>query len=98
MTALVLAALVFLFAVSIYLAVLSGRRLRRPGDFLDAGNGLPAWALMFAGAGVLVGGLGLQDHLLLTAMYGLQASHVALGLALAALCGAMTQKRLWIAA
>jgi len=97
MTTLALAAFAFLFTVSIYLAVLSGRRLR-PEDFLDAGDGLPAWALMFAGAGVLIGGLGLQDHLLLTAMYGLQYSHVALGLALSALCGSMAHKRLWIAA
>ena len=98
MTALVLSSLGFLFAVAIYLAVVSGRRLARPGEFLYGGGQLPSWALMFAGAGVLVGGLGLQDHLLLTAMYGLQASHVALGLALAALCAAMAHKRLRIAA
>jgi len=93
MTALVLSALAFLFAFAIYFAVLAGRRTA-PGAFLDAGSALPPWALMFAGAGVTVGGLGLHDHFLLTAVYGLQYSHVALGLTLAALCGAMAHKRL----
>ncbi len=98
MTPLVLAALAFSLAVSLYLAALAGRRSDAAATFLDGGARLPAWAPMFAGAGVLGASLGLQDHLLLTTLYGLQASHVALGLALAALCGAMAHKRLWIAA
>ena len=98
MTAIVLSGLALLIAASIYLAVVSGRRTREAAHFLDAGAGLPAWALMFAGAGVVTSALGLHDHLVLTALYGLQYSHVALGLVLAALCGTMAHKRLWLAA
>jgi Na+/proline symporter len=98
MTTLVLSALVLVFAFTIYLGVLSGRRLEHPADFLDAGGALPAWTLIFAGAGILLAGLGLHEHFLLSALYGLQYSHIALGLTLAALCGAMAHKRLWLAA
>jgi Na+/proline symporter len=98
MTTLVLSSLVLLFAFTIYLGVLSGRRLEHAGDFLDGGGSLPPWALIFAGAGILLAGLGLHEHFLLSALYGLQYSHIALGLTLAALCGAMAHKRLWLAA
>ena len=97
MTSLILAALAFIFAYAIYIAVLVGRRTPA-GAFLDAGATLPPWALMFAGAGIVLGGLGLNDHFRLTAIYGLSYSHVGLGLTLVALCGAMAHKRLWLAA
>ena len=53
---------------------------------------------MFAGTGIVLASLGLHDHFLLVASYGLQYSHVALGLVLVALCGALVQKRMWLAA
>jgi solute:Na+ symporter, SSS family len=98
MTALLLAALAVLFAFAIYLGALTARRAGNPAHFLDAGNRLPPWTLIFAAPGILLGSLGLNDHFRLTAVYGLQYSHVALGLTLAGLCGALVHKRLWFAA
>ncbi|MFO1149773.1 MAG: hypothetical protein U1E62_15455 [Alsobacter sp.] len=97
MTPLLVTALAGLLAYGLYIASLAARGARSPGEYLDAGQDLPAWTFMFAGAGVLVAGLGLNDHLVLVGLYGLQASHLALGLVLAALCGALVQKRLWLA-
>lgn len=91
-----LCALVFAFAL--YLAALSSRALEKPADFVDAGLALPPWAPIFAGTGAMLAALNLHDHLLLVRAYGLQASHVALGLVLAALAAALAQKRLWLAA
>jgi Na+/proline symporter len=98
MTNLLLAAGALFFAFAIYIGVLCGRRASKPEEFLDGGGDLPPWALIFAATGVLLGSLGLHDHFLLTALYGLQYSHVALGLTLAALCGAVVNKRLSLAA
>src|SRR4051794_23195439 len=96
MTTLLLAALALLFAFTIYLAVLSGRASQAV-QFLDAGRGLPAWAFIFGATGVLLGSLGLHDHFLLTARYGLPYSQVALGFILAAVCAALLQQRFWLA-
>jgi solute:Na+ symporter, SSS family len=96
-TSLILAALAFIFAYAMYMAALVGRRTPARA-FMDAGGTLPAWALMFTGAGIAIGGLGLRDHFRLTAIYGLPYSHIALGLTLVALCGAVAHKRLWLAA
>lgn len=97
MTALLTAVLGFFFAYGIYIAALSARAEGRPEDFLDAGLEIPAWGYIFAGAGVVLAGLNLHDHLLLVSLYGLQASHVAVGLVLVALTGALVQKRIWLA-
>jgi solute:Na+ symporter, SSS family len=97
MTMLLFAALAFSFAFAIYLAVIGGRQTA-PAAFIDGGRSLPAWTFIFAGAGVLLGAVGLHDHFLLTARYGLQYSHAVLGLILAALCGVIVYKRLWVAA
>ncbi|MGH6879442.1 MAG: hypothetical protein ACREFM_00885, partial [Hypericibacter sp.] len=85
------------FAYAIYIATICGRAGGRPDDFLDAGREIPSWGYIFAGAGVVLAGLGLPDHLLLISLYGLQYSHVAVGLILVALCGALIQKRIWLA-
>lgn len=98
MTLLLLAALVFFFAFATYIGVLCSRRTSEAGQFLDGGRALSPWVFIFAGAGVLLGSLGLHQHFLLTALYGLQYSHVALGLTFAALGGAVAYKRLWLAA
>jgi solute:Na+ symporter, SSS family len=98
MTALLFAALALMFAFAIYVGVLSGRRTGAADEFINGGRALPPWVFIFAGSGIFLGSLGLHDHFLLTAHYGLQYSHVALGLTFAALCGAVVYKRLWVAA
>ena len=90
--------LAFLAALGLYLAALVARTTPAPTTFGDAGGTLPGWAASFTAAGVMVAGMGLGDHLALTLRYGLQASHIALGLILAALTALLLQKRLWLAA
>ena len=98
MTSLLLIALGLYAALLVYLALLAGRNLAKVDDFLDASGTLPGWTVIFAGLGIAIASLGLGDHLRLTALFGLQYSHVALGLVLVALAAALVQKRLWIAA
>jgi len=98
MTPFLMMILAFLAALGLYLAALVARSGPAPTAFGDAGGTLPGWAVSFASAGVMVGGMGLGDHLVLIGRYGLQASHVALGLILAALTALLLQKRLWLAA
>ena len=98
MTPFLIMSLAFLSAVGLYLAALVARTRPAPAVFGDAGGSLPGWAVSFAAAGVMVAGMGLGDHLALTLRYGLQASHMALGLILAALTALLLQKRLWLAA
>lgn len=98
MTTLLVIVLGLVFAYAFYIATLCSRRAIRPDDHLDGGGALPGWCFVFAGTGIVLASLNLHDHFLLAALYGLQYSHVALGLVLVALCGALLQKRLWIAA
>ena len=97
MTTLLLVILGLYAAYGISIATLSARRAG-PDDHLDASGVLPGWTLVFAGVGIVLGSLGLRDHLLLTALYGLQYSHVGLGLVVIALAATLFQKRLWLAA
>lgn len=98
MTTLLIVSLCVLGAYALYIATLSARWTARPVEYLDGGQAIPAWAHVFAGAGLALGSLSLYDHLLLVASYGLQASHLAIGLVLAAIMGALFHKRLWVAA
>jgi solute:Na+ symporter, SSS family len=98
MTQLLMMVLGIYVAYAIYIATLSARMAVEPGDHLDAGGSLPPWAYIFAGSGVVLGSIGLENHFLLTARFGLQYSHVAIGLVLVALSGALVQKRTWLAA
>jgi solute:Na+ symporter, SSS family len=95
MITLVFAALALGFTFAIYLAAMVGRH-SAVGVFTDGGRSLAPWTFIFGGAGVLLAGLGVHDHFLLTALNGLQYSHVALGLIIAALCGTVAYKRLWL--
>ncbi len=98
MTSLLIAVLGFFLAYAIYVATLTARQARGAEDYLDGGCDLPGWCFVFAASGMLLSALGLYDHHLLQALFGLQYNHVALGIILAALTGAVVQKRLWLAA
>lgn len=93
MTAVLLTLLAFVLVIGLYLAALVARH---GGPFLDAN--LPGWAGFMALGGVMLAGGDLPTHLALIGAYGLQASHLMLGLVLAALALLMVQKRLWLAA
>lgn len=98
MTSLLVSLLGIVAVLGLYLATISGRRAQQPGDFVDAGLSLPPWVIIFAGAGVTLASIGLPDHLLLLASYGLQYNQVAIGIICVALCAAIAQKRIWLAA
>lgn len=95
MTVLVIAALGLLAAYALYIAALTARA---GVPLVDGGGDIPGWAAMFTGAGVMVAGVGLADHLALVSRFGLQAVHPAMGLVLGAMAGLLVQKRLWVAA
>ena len=97
MTPFLVMSLAFMAAFAVYLAALVSRSGPAPAAFFDSGANLPGWAVMFAGSGLAVAGQGLGDQLALTARLGLQASHLGLGLFLAALAAILVQKRLWLA-
>lgn len=98
MTSLLVILIGVVFAYAIYIATMSARWTSRPEHYLDGGKAVPAWGHIFAGAGLALAGLSLYDHLLLVSAYGLQASHLAVGLVLVAIAAALFQKRLWVAA
>lgn len=98
MTGLLVLLLGALGLYGVYVAARVARLGRAPSAWGDGGSDLPAWAVVFAGAGVMLAGWGLPEHLALVRTYGLQASHVALGLIPAALALVLVQKRLWIVA
>lgn len=98
MTPIFTTALVLLAAYSIYISTTVARTKTAPTHFTDGGRDLPTWSYMFAGAGVMISGLGLLDHFLLASRYGLQYSHVGLALVLAAMASATVQKRARLAA
>jgi Na+/proline symporter len=98
MTPLLVVLLGLFFAYALYIAALAASASARPQDFLHAGGALPGWVMIFVLPGVVLGALPLCDHLLLTARYGLPVGQTGLGLVLVALCAAVVQKRLWLAA
>jgi SSS family solute:Na+ symporter len=87
-----------LLVYGIYIASLAARAGTDARAFLEERDGLPGWAVIFAGAGVVVAGMGLPDYFTLAGRFGLQYSHTALGLIVAAMAAVLVQKRLWIAA
>lgn len=97
MTPVLAALLGFLLVYAIYIASLSARAGTQNRVFLEGRGALPGWALTFAGAGVVIAAVGLPDFLTLARRFGLQYSHTALGLIVAAMAAVLVQKRLWIA-
>lgn len=98
MTLFLVTSLAFMAAYAVYLAASVAHNGPAPAVFIDGGANLPGWAVIFAGSGLAVAGQGLGDQLALTARFGLQASHLGLGLVLAAMTTVLVQKRLWLAA
>ncbi len=98
MTMLLIVLLGVLGAYALYIATMSARSTVRPEHYLDGGQAIPAWGHIFASTGLALATFSLYDHLLLVAAYGLQASHLAIGLVVAAIIAALFQKRLWLAA
>lgn len=98
MTLFLVTSLAFMAAYAVYLAASVAHSGPAPAVFIDGGANLPGWAVIFAGSGLAVAGQGLGDQLALTARFGLQASHLGLGLVLAAMTTVLVQKRLWLAA
>ncbi len=97
MTMLLIVVMAFFFAYAIYIAALTVRSSAHHEDYLDGGDNLPAWSYIFAGIGAVVAGIGLYDHYLLLALFGLQYNHVTVGVVVAALAAVLAQKRLWLA-
>lgn len=95
MTPLLLSALVLLALYGVYIAALVARRETRPTDFLDAGQALPGWAAMFLLPALAVAALGVENHMALIARFGLQASHLAVGLVLVAMAALLVWNRMW---
>ncbi len=82
----------------VYIAAMVTRVGRAPETFLDGGNDIPGWAFAFTASGVVLAGFGLTSHIALVERYGLQASHVGVGIIIAALAAILVLKRLWLGA
>lgn len=95
MTPLLLSVLIFLALYGLYVATIVARREARPADFLDAGQGVPGWAAMFLLPALAATGLGFDNHLALVTRFGLQASHLAVGLVLVAMAALLVWNRMW---
>ncbi|WP_337184058.1 hypothetical protein [Shinella sp.] len=98
MTALLASLIAFSGVLGIYLATRFARAGLPHAVFFDGGRSIPSWALMFALGGLMLTGTGFSEQLDLAGRYGLQASHAAIGLVVAALVGILLGKRLWLAA
>lgn len=97
MTSLLVSILAIVAVFGLYLATISGRHTQQASDFVDGGQSLPPWVIIFAGAGITLASLSLSDHLVLLSTFGLQYNQVAVGIICVALVAALTQKRLWLA-
>ena len=95
MMPLLLSVLALLSLYGLYIAALVARRETRPADFLDAGQSLPGWAAMFVLPALAAAALGVESHLALVARFGLQASHLGVGLVLVAMAALLVWNRMW---
>ena len=97
MTFLLLVTLGLLFVYALYFAAQTARIESNPRNFLDGAMMLPSWSVMFILPAIGVTALGVERHLLLVSYYGLQASHVAVGMITVAVAAVMFWNRLWVA-
>ena len=82
----------------VYIAAMVTRVDRAPGTFVDGGKTVPGWAFALTASGVVLAGFALTGHVALVERYGLQASHVGVGIIIAALASVLVLKRLWLGA
>ena len=97
MTFLLVITLGLLFVYALYFAAQTARIGSNPRDFLDGGMRLPGWSVMFILPAIGLAALGFERHLMLVSRYGLQASHVVVGLITLAVAAVMFWNRLWVA-
>lgn len=95
MTPLLIATLAGLVLYGVYISARSARIAARPGVFLDGAGRLPGWAAMLLLPGLFIAGLGVERHLNLVGTYGLQASHIGIGVVPAALAALLIWNRMW---
>lgn len=98
MTTLLPSLLVLVAILGLYVAARVARLGRPAREFLDAGQGLPGWAIMVLMPGLVLAGYGLDRHFVLVADYGLQAAHVGVGLVFVAFAALALWNRMWLAA
>ncbi|TMV04268.1 hypothetical protein FGK63_18460 [Ruegeria sediminis] len=97
MTTPLLITLVLLALYGLYFAARVARTDADPGTFLDAGQALPGWSVMFLLPGIVMAGYGIDRHLFLVGRFGLQATHVTVGFVLVAIAALLVFNRLWLA-
>ena len=95
MTDLLAACIIFVFIFQIYVSVRMARQEQGAAEFLDAGQALPAWIILFILPGFAFSAIGLERHLTLVSIYGLQASHLALGLVTFSIVSLIMFNRVW---
>ncbi len=95
MTFLLLSALALIFFYGIYFAARTARLGLAPAHFLDGGSALPGWAAMFLLPGIVLAGIGIDRHLGLVALYGLQAGHIGMGMIPVAIAALLIWNRMW---
>lgn len=95
MSPLLLSALALIFLYGIYFSTRAARLTAAPAAFLDGGGALPGWAAMFLLPGLVFAGLGVSRHLELVSRFGLQASHVAVGVVPVAIVALLLWNRMW---
>lgn len=97
MTLLLLSTLALVAFYGIYIASRTARVPHNAGKFLDAGGAVPEWATMFLLPGLVVAVMGVDRHIGLVSQFGLQASHIGIGLVPVAICTLLIWNRLWFA-
>lgn len=95
MTPLLIATLTGLVVYGVYLSARSARIAPGPVAFLDGAGNLPGWAAMLLLPGLFIAGLDVERHLYLVGTYGLQASHIGIGVVPAALAALLIWNRMW---
>lgn len=97
MTLLLLTVLALIALYSIYVASRTARTQSVPTAFLDAAGALPGWVTIFLLPGLVIAVLGLERHIELTSRFGLQASHIAIGLVPVAITALLVWNKIWFA-
>jgi SSS family solute:Na+ symporter len=92
---LLLSALASIFLYGVYISSRTARLPASPASFLDAGNNLPGWATMFLLPGLILACMGVDRHLGLVGQFGLQASHIGIGMIPISIAALLIWNRMW---